>query len=275
MSAKSPGVRSRVIVEVGTASLDPLALAAAAQLALSGGIELATLFVEDINLFRLAELPFALEIGAASAMPRRLVVSDVERALKSQAEETRRALSEMADALQLGLTFEVVRGHPARTLLKVSGEDDLVVLAATVVRTVTHTTAAGLVRSVLRTTSPAAKPRGAQPVAAVLFSRPTAIRALAAAHRLAQANAAELILFLPESGPRNDELFAAVENWLAEHGTAARITLLRDLTPTSVAELVAAGNPGALFWPGDGEMEVATDVEALLGIISCPLIVVR
>jgi hypothetical protein len=275
VSAKVPGGRARVIVEVGIASLDPLALAAAAQLALSGGIDLATLFVEDINLLRLAELPFALEIGTTSATPRRLVVSDVERALKSRAEETRRALSEMAEALQLGLTFEVLRGHPARTLLEVSSEDDLVVLAGTVVRTVTHTTATGLVRRALRTTSPAAKSRSAQPVAAALFSRPTAIRALAAAHRLAQANASDLILFLPELDPRNDELFGAVKNWLTEHGTTARVTLLRDLTPTAVAELVAARNPRALFWPGDGEMEVGTDVEALLGVISCPLIVVR
>lgn len=273
MNPGESGSRLRVFVAVGPAAADPLALAAAAQLAQAAGAELTALFVEDTNLLRLAELPFAMEIGATFAAPRRLTTFDVERAFKNQADELRRALAEISSTLKLELSFDVVRGRPARVLLEAAGETDLIVLASAAVRSLTHAASASIVRSVLHAASSGAKLRRPQPVAAVIRSGPAGLRALAAARSLAQASAADLVLFITGHGAEGAELSAEVAAWLEERGATARVVQLPDAAPDRVAEIVASENLRALFWPGNGELEVAAAV--LLESINCPLIVVR
>ena len=267
--------RARVIVAIGPAAPDAPALVAAAQLARAAGVELAALFVEDSNLLRLAELPFALEIGAASATMRRVVASEVEHALKRQAGELRRALADAVHGAQLEWTFETVRGRPVRVLLEASAEGDLVVFASSAVRTLAHPELASALRTTLNAILAGAKPRRARPVAVALRPGQGALRALVAAHRLARENATELVLFLTERGAEGAELLALVDAWLGEHGAAARIAPLLDSTPEHLAEIVASEDPAVLFWPGDGVQEFASEIEALLEAIRCPLIVVR
>jgi hypothetical protein len=273
MNAKTSGTRSRVIVAIGPASPDPPALIAAAQLAQSAGAELAALFVEDINLLRLAQLPFAQEIGMASATMRRLVAADVERALKRQAEELRGALAEMAHAARLDWTFATARGRPARVLLEAAGEGDYVVLASTVVRTLPHADLASAVRNALRVPWQGARPRHSRTVAAVLQPGPGAMRALVAAHQLALSSAAGLTLVL--AGPQDAEFPAVVEAWLHERSVAARVVLLPGVAPEQIAQLAAVEDIGAIFWLGDGIEDIEPEVEALLKTISCPVVIVR
>lgn len=273
MNPKATGSRLRVIVAVGPAATDPLAFAAAARLAQAAGAELTALFVEDTNLLRLAELPFAMEIGATFTTPRRLTTFDVERALKNQADELRRALAEISSTLRLETSFDVVRGRPARALLEASGETDLIVLASAAVRSLTPAATTTIVRTALRAKLTGAISRRPRPVAAVMQSGPTGLRALAAAHSLAQASATDLILLVAEHGTPGAELSATIDAWLQEQGAIARIVQLPDLAPATVGELVANEDPCALFWPEDGELKTAADV--LLDSINCPLIVVR
>ena len=274
MSSATRIVRSRVIVAVGPAA-DPLVLAAAARLARSGDAELATFFIEDINLLRLAELPFAIEIGMVSSTMRRLGVSDIERALKRQAAELRQVLAEMTAAAQLDWTFEMVRGRPARVLLEAAGKGDLVVLTGAAVRTLAHTALTAAMRSALAEILSGARSRRARPVAAALHPGPGALRVLAAAHRLAQANAADLLLLHARRGAQETELLSLAEDWLGERGAAARVMPLPDLAPASVAHALAGASVEALFWPGDGVQEIESEVEALTAALGCPLIVVR
>jgi hypothetical protein len=275
MNATAAGSRVRVIVAVGSTSPDPLTLAAAAQLAQAVGGELAALFVEDINLLRLAELPFAFEIGATLPTPRPLATRDVERAFRAQAADSRRALAEIANALQLDFTFEIVRGKPASALFEASAEQDLIVLAGTATRVFAHNTPASTARHALRTSASPVKSRRAQPVAAMLEAGPSAQRVLAVALELARAGGADLILLLAADESRNAPLAAVVENWLEDRRASARIIALPDSTPDRVARLVAQAGAHALLWPGDGDLEIMAKVEPLLAAISCPLIVVR
>src|ERR1019366_6200576 len=129
VDAKGERPTRRVVIGLEPAMLDAAALAAAARLAQSAGAELAALFVEDINLLRLASLPFAQEIGAASAVRRRMAAADIERALKVQAAQLKRALADAAQRLELQWTFEVARGRGLRVLLEWTGASDILVLA--------------------------------------------------------------------------------------------------------------------------------------------------
>jgi len=92
-------VISRVLVTFDTFPLGQAALEAAAGLASGLGAELAGLFVEDINLMRMAELPFARELGLSSAAVRRVEAIELERTLRLQAERVRTALAAASLAL--------------------------------------------------------------------------------------------------------------------------------------------------------------------------------
>ena len=269
------GPKARVFVAVGSALPDPLTLVAATQLALVAGGKLAALFVEDISLLRLAKLPIAFEIGAALPTPRPFGAADVERGFKVQAAELRRALAEVANAVQLDFTFDIVRGKPASALLEASAEQDLIVLAGAAAGVFTHHPHASIVRNALRDGISGIRSRRVQSVAAVLQSGPSVQRVLAIARRLARANSASLILFVATNDARDAQLTTLAGKWPDEHGASARIIALPDRTPESLAKLVAQTGSQVLFWPAEGNLEMASAVEPLLAAISRPLVVVR
>jgi hypothetical protein len=275
MKAAIATPRARVVVAVGSNSPDPPTLAAAAQLAQVVGGELAALFVEDVDLLRLAELPVAFEISATLPTPRPFAASDLERGFKIQAEELRRALAEVAGVLQLEFTFDVVRGKTAAALFDASAERDLVVLAGAAARALRHHAPPRVVRHALRAAVAGVKSRRVQPVAAALQSSVCAPRVLAVAHALARESGAALLVLLNARDASDAALAATVENWLEDQGASARIVAVPGGTPEEIAEHVAQADARALFWPGDGNFEMATSVEPLLMTIRCPLIVVR
>ena len=265
--------RSRVLVAVGPATANSRALAAAAQLAQTSGAELAALFVEDINLLRLAELPFAFEIGPTSPTPRPLVAADMERTFRSQADQIRQAFAELASTLPFSFSFEIARGRPVHALLAASATQDLVVLSGSAAQSFTHVSALDVVTKALRRPADRMKSRG-RPVIAVLQSPATALRVLAAAHVLASTAQTDLMLLV---GNEDDDeiLTTSIRDWLVARQLNVPITFLPDLDPESTAALLAENDPLALFWPGAGGSEIAPEIDALLAALACPLVIVR
>ena len=72
-------VIQRILVALDASPHSQAALDAAATLAARVSAELQGLFIEDVNLLRLAELPFAREVGSFTATHRRLDARDLER----------------------------------------------------------------------------------------------------------------------------------------------------------------------------------------------------
>lgn len=101
--------------------LDAVAEAAAALEA-----ELTGLFVEDVELLHFAGLPFAREIGVSSVQA--LDVRTMERRLRYQAEEARRALAAAAEGKPLRWTFRIERGSLPAQVRSALSDADLVVL---------------------------------------------------------------------------------------------------------------------------------------------------
>ena len=116
----------RILVALDGSPESRAALAAAARLGIPTGAELSGLFVEDVELLRLAALPFTVEVGFASAGPHPLDPSDVERRFRLAAEEAREALREVAAASGLPSRFRVARGRVVPELLSAAGEADVV-----------------------------------------------------------------------------------------------------------------------------------------------------
>jgi len=101
----------RILVAADGSSESRAVLAAAARLAASMEAELAGLFVEDVELLRLAGLPFVREASVSSGVFRLLEASDVERQFRVAAERAREAFREAAAPWGLRSSFRVVRGR--------------------------------------------------------------------------------------------------------------------------------------------------------------------
>ncbi len=90
--------------------------------------ELVVLFVEDINVFRIAELPFAHEVGQYSARRRVLEIERIERRLRSRS----RAIKEQFQALILREsvqgTFRVARGVIRTEIQTAAQEADVLIV---------------------------------------------------------------------------------------------------------------------------------------------------
>lgn len=257
----------RIVVALDTAAAPSEALEAAAGLASALGAELVGLFVEDQRLLRFAELPFAQELGGATARARPVGTADIERALKVHADRLRRLISDTARPLGVPWTLEVTRGHMVQAALAFVGLEDLLVIGRTRYLSVTVTQAPTEQRF------PSLR---ARTVAALFDGTPPAERALVLAHMLAQVAGCELAVFIPAAGP---ELFRAqridaAEVLRSQGGSAAAYVMVPNADPATIERAARANRARVLLWPGRGREAAGEAVAALLADVSCPVVMI-
>jgi nucleotide-binding universal stress UspA family protein len=118
----------RILVALDASSHSLAGLEAAVALAASHRAEILGIYVEDINLLRLAEMPFASEFGQFSARRRKLDTGGLESQLRTRAERARLALIQRAETAGLTWAFRVVRGSIPEELIAATQETDLIIL---------------------------------------------------------------------------------------------------------------------------------------------------
>ncbi len=126
--APAPSPLRRIVVALDASAHSHAALEVAVMLALRLRAEIQAVFVEDINLLRLTELPFAREVrfGQAGAYP--VQSDDVQRGLRARAAVLRRQVEEVAEQSKVSSTFRVVRGAVVGEVLTAALEADLLAL---------------------------------------------------------------------------------------------------------------------------------------------------
>ena len=118
--------RFLVAVDASPASL--ALLESAATLAAGMDAELSGIFVEDINLLRLAGLPFARELAWSSATEVQLDYQRMERVLRGRGAHARRAVISVTTQLKLHGSLQIVRGQIVAELLRAAQGMDLLIL---------------------------------------------------------------------------------------------------------------------------------------------------
>jgi hypothetical protein len=118
----------RVVVATSAVPTDPSWLALVRELSAGFGDELLGLFVEDVNAFYCAALPFTQAVGATSGTVRAFEPEDFARLMERQAQQTQQALRSIATEAGCNLSFSVVRGSVDAVVLKSIRESDLLIL---------------------------------------------------------------------------------------------------------------------------------------------------
>ncbi|MBC8525128.1 MAG: universal stress protein [Chlorobium phaeobacteroides] len=129
MTGKTKTIRiHRISVALDCSPHSRASLVAAAEIAELLHAELLGIFVEDINLIRMAELPFCQEIHLHTARSEPLDTLKLERLLRLQAKEAYNIFRETALRFGVPYTFRTLRGPVTSEVLTAALESDLLAL---------------------------------------------------------------------------------------------------------------------------------------------------
>jgi nucleotide-binding universal stress UspA family protein len=116
----------RVLTMLDASRHSRTALQAAVELAREHRAELVALYVEDENLLRSADFPFACEVGARSGLARPLTVAAMQATLSRQLQAVSQALESAVAGDGVSYSLQVTRGGVvAATLARVTANDIL------------------------------------------------------------------------------------------------------------------------------------------------------
>jgi nucleotide-binding universal stress UspA family protein len=271
----------RILVALDASAASIAALDAAATLAACMDAELLGLFVEDVNLLRLAGLPFASEIDMVSGSARSLAPAQMEQRLRAQATRAQESLSQAAGRRQLRWTFRVARGQVVTELLGAEIEADLIALGTVstpvIRRARVGSTAQAVIERAARTLL--ILPHGAPvrtPVGVLFDESPASARAFVLAAQLTQAESGDLIVFLLADDAESEQrLRETAVSLLEPLQVKARYRWLVDADTATLARAVRDERIGTLALAADSDALDAQTVHALLERVECAVLLVR
>jgi nucleotide-binding universal stress UspA family protein len=271
----------RILVALDASPHSLAALEAAVDLAARLRAELSGLFVEDVNLLRLAGSPLAQEVGFFSATRRRLDAQQIEWQLRAQASRVRQALQAMAEPAEVQWSFRIARGVIASELLTAAAEVDLIILGRGGWSLTRRRRLGSTARAVLSEAPCLALilQHGAgleMPVLVVYDGSPLAQKALAAADALVEEEKGHLtVLILADGADTAHRLQKQAAGWLQERGVEVRYRLLTKLSVPRLAHIVQMEGRGTLVLPARSALLQDEVLLALLDEIETPVLLVR
>lgn len=271
----------RILVALDASTHSAAALQAAAELASRYGAELLGLYVEDINLLRLGELPFAQEIGQFTAIRRQLDIREVERQIRGQTGQVRRMFEITTRQAQVRWSFQVTRGTVASEVLGAASEVDALVLGRTGWSLVAPGRLGSTARAVLVETPVLALivPHGGclgAPFLVLYDGSELAEKALDVVAGLMRTEEGPLtVLPLTEHPEQAEPLRTHVRDWSRERDLVVRY---RSLSTTNLSNLVRALHAeecGTLVVPSRCDSLGAHALQAVLDQVEVPVLLVR
>lgn len=121
--------RLRIIVALNACRRDLGGLEIAAALAARKGCELEALFVEEVNLINVAELPFTKEVARCSGTEREIDQPRVSRAQRASLSQIQQAIDRLSEEQSVQASLRIVRGHFMRIALSIRDDVELLVLS--------------------------------------------------------------------------------------------------------------------------------------------------
>lgn len=280
---RTPPIR-RIMVALDASPRNVEMIETAARLAARLGAELTGLFVEDIDLLRMTEFPFASEIGFFSPVSRRLSSGRMEREFRAQANWMRRILAGIAERKNVVWEFRVVRGSIVPELLTAGEEADLLILGKVGRSLIQRGRIGSTVRLLLHQrpgltmilhemrafTAPA-------PVIAVYDGSVEGRKALDAAGRLKETEEIPLrVIILADSGDSARKLEKEAVEKMSGEGWQAEVRRLINPSLAGLAMAAQREGPGPVVIPCSGKHLLAGEALCtLVNEIANPVLIVR
>lgn len=277
----SNGSIKRIMVALDAGEASKTTLQVATSLASRLHAELEALYVEDINLLRLAELPIAREVSLSSRLVRQLTPAEMEKQLRNQVERLRRYVRLAAQQANLSVELRVLRGDVASQLSLAVSQMDLLIIGKNTQllrqsEKLGRTTQAVLMSSncnVLLLQHGAAIER---PVAVLFTGDEASQRTLLLGIQLAQGDHDQLcVLYPPLPEQQQQVLQDQVTRLSARFGITPRHIGLTDMHAQSILEALRTCQGRMFLLEGKPALLPEDQLQALLRQSRVPVILVR
>lgn len=269
----------RVLIALDASPQSMAALQAAAELAAGLEAELIGVFVEDINLVRLAGLRVTMEFGQTSGQAREIDERRIGLELHGRAERARSAIQRAAGQRQIPWSFQVARGSIERELLSRAEQVDLIILgrASWSGRTPIGSTAKAILAGATSNTLILDTGHRLHPTLMVIYDG-SAIsqRALKTVLDLARRLDRFLVVGIwaaDQESARELQREVAVE--MKRSRVRARYRWLMGISSRELGELTRDQEQVVLVLPGDSALSTASKLQEVMQHLQCPVLIVR
>ena len=245
------------------------ALETAVRLAAILGAELEGVFVEDINLIRLAGLPFLREVRPWSLAEEDISTQRMQRELRTLARHAERMLAQAAREMGVPWSFQVWRGRAeAASLARAFGAD---ILSLSRVSSLVSS------RVWATTRPPARQSREKDTSISVLFSdSEQSVRAVTTASSLAKDMDARLTVMLPVNQTEGmTDLKEKARIILDLHEQPARFVKITGTDVQSLLQAAGASGISILITEAEHPLLQQAGLEQCLEALFCPVLLVR
>jgi nucleotide-binding universal stress UspA family protein len=276
---EAPIVR-RILVALDASPHSLAALEAALSMALRFQAELSGLYIEDVDLLRLAGLPFAREIGHHSAQVRQLNIVELEQQIRGQTLRVRRIFARTTGRSSVRHSFNVSRGSVLREISRAASEADMLVLGRAGWSLLRPGRMGRTARAIVREGPDLALILERDtclgpPLVVVYDGSELAQKALAIAlAMLLEEEQSLLVLLLADGHERIQPLQSEVERALQE-GIEVRYRSLTGSTVERIARAIEEEGCGTLVLPARSVVLEDTAVQELMDEIQVPTLLVR
>jgi nucleotide-binding universal stress UspA family protein len=268
----------RILVALDASPHSLAALKLAAELAARLDAELIGIYVEDINLLRLAELQISREVGSHSARVSEIDSQHIQRQFRAQARRARQALALLAESADVRWSFRTTRGLIPIELLSATDEADLVILgkAGWSKRKQLGSTAQTLVvQSSRHTLIIQSGIRMRRPLMVIYDGSEAGKKALETALTLREADNPFIILISAESAEELNRLQADIQEWAKHTGAKPEYRWLTAVDEAAIARQVWSVGCGILVLPAESEFLPSEELLELLNETNCAVFLVR
>lgn len=271
----------RILVALDASTQSLAALQTAVTLAAGLGADLEGLFVEDVNLVRVAALPIARRILYPSGDEEPLDRSLMEREMRILARQAEEALATLARHSGIRWTFRVVRGQVTVEVLAAASGSDLLTVGSSgwslarrmQLGSTAQNAAINAPKALLLVKRPLAIDR---PVMVFFDGSPDAEQGLKAAARFALAFRSRLVVFLVNNSLQNTKaLKHRAADIIKPKAIQAVFRPLHNADVLYLAEAVAAEAGGLLILCRRYGRLPENEIQRLIRLVSNPVLLVR
>ena len=269
---------NRILVALDASPQSLAALKVAAELAAKYGAELVAVFVEDINLVRLAGFPFAQEIGYFSAISRHLDSQQIDLELRAHARWVERTTATLAKRTNLRWSFRTMRGAISGELLSAALESDLIILGKigwSGQRQLGSTARSLVVHAPLPALFLQRNLRSGMPLMVAYEGSPSGRKALAIARMLRLSDNPLTVLVLAADHDEADRLRSEAQTLLEPAGIPVNYRWLSELDGQKFARLARLEGCEIMVVPADSQFFPEDILLSLVNETDCAVLLVR
>jgi nucleotide-binding universal stress UspA family protein len=268
----------RILIAIDASPASRAALDLAAELALRYQAELVGIYVEDINLLRSADIPFAEEVGTFSGTSRVIDSAHIERELRAHGRRVERMLASIATKANLRWTFLSTRGLIHSELLAAAPGSDLIILGKSGWsgrKNIGSTARAVAVKSPIQSLILMRKVRPNSPVM-VLYDGSTASKnALAAAHKIVHPESYLTVLINAENRDKANQLEKEILISSEREEQKIKFRWSADIQGDRISHLALISDCDVVVLPAESEKFDPETLVAILDKTDCAVLLVR